>query len=139
MIKHIEQKKLIEGDNTNSTSDEARILDLILFGRDPRLWEWQIDLLRIDFSSLQRAVLKRHLCRGEGLNEVATHIGRNIRTTHLLLNTALEKVRLRSEQLRNVTPIPQYEDDERLCPECQEFKVWRKNRKICDDCHEELK
>jgi len=105
-----------------NTKKEIEILNCIL-NSERKLKAEDFKKLRVDLSSLQRAVLKRVVCRGESISEISSHLGLARKDIFSLYASAIEKIKRHRRRLteRNCELIwPQFPSDQKRCHRCKD-------------------
>ncbi len=113
--------------------EEKRNLNFIL---DPKvkLFDWQLDLLYLDLSSLQRNLLIRHRCRGEDFNEIAQNLGMNAATVSNAYSSLMNRLTRYRKSLDGKTrSIPGHGSPRRGCQSCGSSMA-RRRSEFCDKC-----
>ncbi len=113
--------------------EEKRNLDFIL---DPKvkIFDWQLELLCIDLTSLQRTLLIRHRCRDESFQEIAEHLGMKTETISSVFSSLMNRLtRYRKSLDGKIRWISEHGLPRKGCRSCGSSTA-RRRSEFCDSC-----
>lgn len=114
--------------------EEKRNIDFIL-DQTARVFDWQLDLLRLDLTSLQRSILKKHRCRGESIHEVALHLGTDVESVAVIYESAMKRLRRYRKTLEFKTRLASEPRPATfVCQACGTTNTRRRSREFCEAC-----
>jgi hypothetical protein len=114
-------------------NEEKRNIDFIL-DQKAKVFDWQIDLLRLDLTSIQRTLLIRHRSRGEGLAEIAIQTGMKEDVLgEIFLSTMNRLQRYRKSLEGKTRSLSLQGAHKKVCQSCGAVTA-RRHSEFCDRC-----